>query len=1221
VPITNRFLHFILLGCGWLCAQNTSGKIIGPNGGRLIMDDATDRGCEKTSLNLLEPCGPCENGRPVFWVSEPFINLWVSDQPVAYSTSLGEEIAFRVTYKQRNRLTCLTPNFPTNNWNVNWQSFVHVRSRGPSGTPPNHYYFGSWDAILHARDGGEHYFSSEYQWDQGTGMQLLPMDGEVQNVCYESNKLGSVDMPGRVGLRLVYPDGSQDLFGLVSGIYGEHIEDKVRWITNDYTAFDAVLTEHIDPQGNRLTYHWDTSFQPWRLQYMVDYDGRTNFLSYTGSGTNQFLSRVDMPYGRWASFGWNTNYAWLTSITDAEGLNSQFNYQSWKGYLTNILSFNPGAVTDTRFTQYEDNSMDDLPNVGNAGGSNHVNRSIIITHSDQSREAYLYRFEAGQLGIPADPQKIGTPPTDTPLYLDTDGSETNAYAFFRNSYHWNRRQFAQVHTNDLQYLNAADYGLPSIKHWLFNENSVEYGAELTSALSWWREGSPDGTTNHPGQVTWYDYEGKSWPWSLGAPARQKGAARLLPDETSWYVKFADYDIFGLPNNIVTTNTGAGERIRYINRWVGSDLGSEICTASGTNVSQVTWNVPMLASVRGAPGPSATYYGEITWRTETTNRNVNGTNFTFTTRFPQRRVVDVTDGENNVTTRFHNERGQLTGERTPDGLIVTNVYGSDGFLKEVGHLDANRVPVRTNFCAFTNGLVAATTNASGLRVRYDWDKLDRLRAVHFPDGTSNQFFYAGLELSQAVDRLGNSWQAHYDGMRQMDWSRDRMQRLTYYAWCPCGGLESIADALGNTNVFERDFNEQVTRTVYNYGTNGYTEFNRNLLGQVTNRLDNSGLSVSYQYNNQGLLKRIYTANGTLLQVTYDIHDRPVTVVNDDNVTVGMTYDGLGRVRTRSYPNGGYEEFIYSTNGLATYRDPEGRLTHLGYDPAGRLRGLTNANLEVVCFDYDPAGNLTRLTDGRTNRTSWAYDLYGRVVAETNANNALSWTNGYNALGLLTKRWTPEKGLATFAYDPNENLTNAAYPGFTDRYRFDPLDRLTNMVDPTGTTTFTWTNFGAFMGALSAEDAPWSYDTVSRIYTNRLLSEIRVTQPVGGTIVNTLGYDSQKRLKTIAAPEGVYTYHYAGAGDLVRQLNLPGGSVRTNWFGTSGELKQSWLKDPLGAVVDSHGYSYDLSWLRTNATRLGWVTNNYSYDQIGQLTRVLAFGPGVHQPAERDFWLLV
>jgi len=60
-----------------------------------------------------------------------------------------------------------------------------------------------------------------------------------------------------------------------------------------------------------------------------------------------------------------------------------------------------------------------------------------------------------------------------------------------------------------------------------------------------------------------------------------------------------------------------------------------------------------------------------------------------------------------------------------------------------------------------------------------------------------------------------------------------------------------------------------------------------------------------------------------------------------------------------------------------------------------------------------------------------------------------------------------------------------------------------------------------------------------------------------------------------PEGIYTYHYAGAAGLLRQINLPGGSLRTNYFGFSGELLHNYLKGPAGAILDEHGYGYDLS----------------------------------------------
>src|SRR4051812_24321982 len=47
-------------------------------------------------------CPVCKtNGMPQWWVSEPYINLHVSDLPLTYTTSSGQEMAFRFYYHQR----------------------------------------------------------------------------------------------------------------------------------------------------------------------------------------------------------------------------------------------------------------------------------------------------------------------------------------------------------------------------------------------------------------------------------------------------------------------------------------------------------------------------------------------------------------------------------------------------------------------------------------------------------------------------------------------------------------------------------------------------------------------------------------------------------------------------------------------------------------------------------------------------------------------------------------------------------------------------------------------------------------------------------------------------------------------------------------------------------------------------------------------------------------
>ena len=88
--------------------------------------------------------------------------------------------------------------------------------------------------------------------------------------------------------------------------------------------------------------------------------------------------------------------------------------------------------------------------------------------------------------------------------------------------------------------------------------------------------------------------------------------------------------------------------------------------------------------------------------------------------------------------------------------------------------------------------------------------------------------------------------------------------------------------------------------------------------------------------------------------------------------------------------------------------------------------TDANGAVTQYGYDAVGDVVSQTDGRNNTKSWRYDMYGREVAELNANGVLVKTNGYDAEGRLTAQWTAAKGLTQGGYDAKGNLVSAHYP---------------------------------------------------------------------------------------------------------------------------------------------------------------------------------------------------
>ncbi len=193
----------------------------------------------------------------------------------------------------------------------------------------------------------------------------------------------------------------------------------------------------------------------------------------------------------------------------------------------------------------------------------------------------------------------------------------------------------------------------------------------------------------------------------------------------------------------------------------------------------------------------------------------------------------------------------------------------------------------------------------------------------------------------------------------------------------------------------------------------------------------------------------------------------------------------------------------------------------------------------------------------------------------------------------------------AYDP--------FNGVTLAYAYDALRHLTNMNDASGITVFTYNN----LGYLASEDGPWTNDTVSYTYTNRLrasLSFVATQQGGGGTTLNYYyGYDGANRLQTITSPVGTFIYTYnAGLGGnlsssaLVGKLALGSGAYITNTFDDVGRLTSTLLESSSNTTLDYEAYGYNAASQRTNCVRRGDAMSSasYAYDPIGQLTADVA-----------------
>ncbi len=123
----------------------------------------------------------------------------------------------------------------------------------------------------------------------------------------------------------------------------------------------------------------------------------------------------------------------------------------------------------------------------------------------------------------------------------------------------------------------------------------------------------------------------------------------------------------------------------------------------------------------------------------------------------------------------------------------------------------------------------------------------------------------------------------------------------------------------------------------------------------------------------------------------------------------------------------------------------------------------------------------------------------------------------------------------------------------------------MVDAAGTTVYSYTAGNQLL----TEDGPFTSDTVTNTYVNRLRTALALQQPTG-LWTNGFSYDAARRLTNVTSQAGSFTYEYfTGVGgasgyssSLVKRLLLPNSSIITNNYDSVGRQVGTWLKDSSG-----------------------------------------------------------
>ena len=897
-----------------------------------------------------------------------------------------------------------------------------------------------------------------------------------------------------------------------------------------------------DPAGNYNTYNYSTNSGIFQLMSVTDADSNQTSLYYTNLAfPNQITSVVD-PFSRTNLLSYDAN-GYLTNSVDVAGLSSSFKYDaSEPGWITNL-------VTSYGATGFSFGGVDVNTNLGDAG----VDRYALITLPTGGKHLYLYMADCTSFLGSWSP----TVPSTTPFTNTFEKSSDGTYPYL-NSFYWGPLQYETLSTNNIMALNSADYANGRFRHWLQLTNPGTH--EPSTALSIERAPSPGGTTQ--GQLTWYDYEDKGNDYSQGGISDFPSfVAQVLPDTSTHF----SYSLRGLSLNVtneVSTYSAPGG--------VSVALRTNIYYYAANAIDLLQWVGP-----QGEQVVSNYFLGNPTHEPNASYDALNeGTLYTY------------------------NSYGQVTSIQNPAGLTTTNIYYSSGSSTNRLATSIDLQILRTNsYTYYSNGLLDTHTDERGLTTTNFWDNLQRMTGMSYPDGSTISNLYTYLDITGTKDRLGRWSHYGYNAIRQKIAETNVNGTVTGYSYCDCGLLYSVTNAWNTTAqmVTSYTYDNQGNRLITYLPNTAITNF-YDALGRVITNSDAWGFH-DFGYNNQGLRIGMGNTYGVDQAIYFDIEDRPIYVQDGNQVTVTNTYDLLGRLSTRLYPDGGLERFGYSPRGLTAYTNQLNLTNYYGYDAAGRRTTETNANWEIIRYTNNAAGDLLSLTDGKGQTTSWNYDSYGRVTNKLDQTGAVILTYNYDANNRLTNRWSAAKTNTVYKYDAVGNLTNVVYPVSAQiKLYYDAMNRLTNMVDGVGTTAY---GYDA-IGELLSEGGLWPNDAVSYTYTNRLRTGLSVQAPNASAWTEGYGYDSARRLTSLSSPAGTFGYIYDPARlQRVDQLNLPNSAYITNYYDNVARLLGTSLKSSGNSSLDSYAYGYNQASQRTNVARTAGDYVNYTYDNMGEL----------------------
>jgi RHS repeat-associated protein len=572
------------------------------------------------------------------------------------------------------------------------------------------------------------------------------------------------------------------------------------------------------------------------------------------------------------------------------------------------------------------------------------------------------------------------------------------------------------------------------------------------------------------------------------------------------------------------------------------------------------------------------------------------------------VETRTDANGNTTTYSYDERDLLLAQARPLGATDSFAYDAMGDTLRLTDAEGKTVEraydVRRRLeteTRFGDGGAEATTfgyDANGNRTslerpeggtwRFEYDGADRLTAVVDPESNRTEYTWdANDNLESFLDAAGRSTDLTWDELDRLQERRFPGSAAEHYTYDENGNLVERQDA--NGQVVTIGYDALGRETSRSFPADAATaddllsiavayDPNNNPL-TVTESFELSGAQLTTRtFDTFDRLQSVTDRWGNSLTHGYDVNGNRTRLTDPDSKTTSYGYDALNRLRTVNLPGGGLTRYDYLLNSrLETITYPNGTTASHTYDGSNRLTAISNLHnattVSTFLYEYDANGN-------RTSQTETRFGESAEVTAY-----------GYDLADRLTLVVYPDK-TTTFTYDEVGNReteieTDAGGNLITHKlYAYDPRNQLTeldNLLDPNRNVTYGYDGNGNQVSRLLGDGSSMEFDFDVR---NQL---VRVEQD--GLPVGTYGYDAQGLRITKQTAGGLARYVYDQDSVLLRRddsgtKKYDYGPDRLLSVDDSALGRAYYLFDALGSVVDL-------------TTPAGTLLAQYKYDAWGNL----------------------